>query len=101
MGMGRWLGLLRFRKSPVVKHPLEEPLWALVEELKDVRRERREHHEQMVEIARDQYQLLERALDQYVAVGENQTSSLDERLFKKEEQWEPLNEDDLFKGFGQ
>lgn len=85
-----------------------DPQAELIRELlADQRQQRQEMSkllERVLDQAQAQSQLTNQLLSQYVAVGENQTTTMDSRMFAKEqrleeEMWEPLG-DNPFKQLG-
>ena len=94
------MGLLKFWRKTPLENPMADAMWAMVDEVREARREARVWHQEQLEAAREQRAVIEQWLELYTAKGENTTSTLDTRLFAKEEEWEPMVTDEMFTGLG-
>lgn len=96
--MGFISRLVAFTSNQEIK---PDPQMDLIRELMDDQRQQRQEMsrllERVLDQAQSQSQLTNQLLNQYVATGENQTTTMDSRLFAKDEKIE----EDKWEQFGE
>lgn len=96
--MGFISRLVTFTRNQEIK---PDPQAELIRELMDDQRQQRQEMsrllERVLDQAQSQSQLTNKLLNQYVATGENQTTTMDSRLFAKDEKIE----EDKWEQFGE
>lgn len=97
------MGFLGWGRTPPASDPWVGVIQQVLDQQKDQQKELVKLVDRMLEVQQEQNQLTKTLLEQYVARGANETTTLDDRLFKAEADeatgWEPVL-DDPFKGLG-
>lgn len=72
---------------------MSQTLMAVLAQQAEDRRAQQQMVQTLTEMHRDQMAVSQRLLDQYLVHEQNERSTLDQRLFVKEDEWEPMEHD--------